>query len=122
MAFRLIDDYSGEPLDRNHPSLDLRVGVEGWRLYLSDASKEALDEALKPFIKDAEAIEPDRRKAAAPSGGRGRKPVDTYGYEFNDVRAWAIANQVTTKSGKPVSESTRVLNQEIYDQYKKAIS
>lgn len=86
MAYKLLDDYSGEPLDRDHPHLDLRVGMQGWRLYLTDKSKDALFDALEPFTKEAEPI--DVSPSPAKTSTRRGKASSS---DTKAARAWAIA-------------------------------
>ena len=121
MAFKLVDDYSGDDLDRDHPPLEVRVGLEGWALYLSDKSKKALLDALQPFVKDAEPLRPRPSTARSTSKGvgKGGSTVDNYGFETKEVREWAIANKVTQDNGNDVGERGR-LSQGVYDAFKAA--
>jgi len=116
----VIDDLTGEQIDSDVKPTEVTVDGTDYSLYLGDASKKRFVAFLKgeePLVSTTTGATSKGRRT-----GSGRKPIDTYGYDFNEVRAWAIANKVKSKAGKPISEQTRVLNQEIYDEYKAAQS
>lgn len=128
MGYQLVDDYDGTPLDRDHDPIELRVGVEGWQVYLADQNKDALRKAIEPFIKTAEPIAQRPRAASSPQGRRGGSRAssskNSHGYENKDVRAWAIANGV--KNVKSTGEETAVgdrgvMAQNVYDAYRDAM-
>jgi hypothetical protein len=50
----VTDDYSGEQLDAETAPIRVRVGRLAWNLYLSEDNERKLQDALAPFVKDAE--------------------------------------------------------------------
>lgn len=118
MGFQLVDDFDGTPLDRDHAPIELRVGLEGWNLYLTDKSKDALREAIEPFIKNAEPLRP-RPQVQSRGVGKGKSNVDNYGYDTSEVREWAQANKVKQDNGNPVGDRGR-LSQGVYDKFRDA--
>lgn len=116
----ITDDLTGEEVEDGTAPTEVRVDGEDYSVYLGPESKETFIAFLQG---EAPLLQVQKRSASSSSSSssrRGRSKVDTYGYDFNEVRAWAIANKQTAKSGKAISENTRVLNQEIYDAYKQA--
>lgn len=107
MGLQLIDDFSGKPLERDHEPIVVRIGSEGWNLYLTDDSKEALFKALEPFTATAEPIQAVRPSTSKVSNTKA-------------VREWAIANNVKNikadGSQSPVGDRG-ILAQNVYDAY-----
>lgn len=52
----VTDDFDGSELDADTDPIVLRVGDQAWRLYLSDKSRAALDNAVKAFTGGAEVV------------------------------------------------------------------
>lgn len=121
MGYMLVDDFDGTPLDRDHDPLELRVGLEGWNLYLTNKNKDLLRKAIEPFIKTAEETKsrPVPAKSATKGVGKGASTVDTFGFDTKEVRAWAIGSKVKQDNGNPVGERGR-LSQGVYDAFKAA--
>lgn len=114
----LTDDLDGKELPDDTQPVRLTVNRTTYNLYLSDANYGKLLEALNPFTEGAEtAASAVSRKRARNSSGVATT-VNTYGYPVADVRAWAIKKKMKAKSGAPITEATRRINQDIYDAYK----
>lgn len=115
----LVDDYDGAELPEDTAPVHLSFGRTAYSLYLSEDNYGKLLEVLNPFIEGAETTGSTASTSAPKKASSGRPSVDTYGYDFNEVKTWAIANGQKAKSGKPITEDTRVLHQGIYDAFKK---
>lgn len=117
----ITDDLTDETIDSATQPLTVRVEGEDYNLYLSDESKETFMALLRG---EAPLLKRERREAATSnkgSGGSGkRSKTETYGYEYADVKAWAIANGVKAGNGNPITENTPRIGQHVYDEYRKA--
>ncbi|KQQ43925.1 Lsr2 family protein [Nocardioides sp. Leaf307] len=117
----IVDDLTGAELNSDTKPTVITIDGDTYEIYLGSETKEGFITWAKGegAIPKAASAAPRTAPKAAAASGRGRKPVDTYGYVHADVRAWAVDNKKTAKSGSPITVDTRVLNQEIYDDYKK---
>jgi hypothetical protein len=96
----VIDDYDGQELHPHTPPQRYRLNGRTYDLYLSDASKEAVDSFLRNLLDGAEVV----RDVAPPRSGRGRSggaATIRDGYTIQDLRKWAKAN------GHQVSDNRR---------------
>lgn len=113
------DDMTGETLPDDTKPTTIKIGNDTYDVYLSDDSLSKLVTMLNGDapLTTVETTYRSGRKASS----RGRAKVNTYGLDFTTVRTWAVKNQVKAKSGKPITDATRVLNQDVYDKYKAAV-
>lgn len=85
----LLDDFDGSTLPDDTKPVRLSLGAESYELHLSPTSHEKLNEALNPFIKDAEPI-PPASVGIGSKIGTGSKRASTAATERNKkVREWA---------------------------------
>lgn len=115
----ITDDLTGERIDSDTTPTTVRVDGEDYDLYLSADSKETFMALLKgeaPLLK-----RPNRPASAtsSPKASKGSK-TETYGYEYADVKAWAIANGIKAANGNPIKETTPRIGQSVYDAYHEA--
>lgn len=128
MAHVLVDDL-------DHTVHSEKTPVRKWQFsfgpadgkmttYSIDLTEEnymALQNALAKFVDVAtEEVEaPKPPKSVGGSKSTSTSSLNKYGYEASEVREWAIKNGKTGKTGKPITEKSTRLAQELYDEYKK---
>lgn len=108
------DDFDGTRLPEGTEPVDVTYDGKTYPVYLSDANKERFVNFLNGTAPLSTKTAP---KASAASGTAGKK-TETYGYNYADVKAWAISKKMKGKGGNPITEDTKVLHQGIYDDYK----
>ncbi|WP_395695605.1 histone-like nucleoid-structuring protein Lsr2 [Nocardioides sp.] len=116
----ITDDLTGETIDSDTKPLSVRADGQDYDLYLSAESKETFMALLRgeaPLLKRANRPAP----VAGVKTSKGTK-TETYGYDYADVKAWAIANGVKAANGNPVTEKTPRIGQSVYDAYKAAMA
>lgn len=95
----VIDDYDGKELDPDTPPERYLLRGRTYDLYLSDASKKAVDTFLDELLDGAEEV---RQTAPSPRRTRGGGGVSIRdGFTIHDLREWARAN------GHEVSDNRR---------------
>jgi hypothetical protein len=92
---KIFDDYSGEELLETTKPVRYDFNGRAYHLYLSDASKRAVDEFIEKLTEGADEIV---------TGSRMKAPPIKAGYTLSDVRDWA------RKNGHPVSDNRRAPN------------
>ena len=102
----IIDDYDGTELHADTPAERYRINGRTYDLYLSSASKKAVDEFLSKLLDGAQEVRssasPSRpRTAPSPRRGGNASTRILDGYTIHDLRAWAKDN------GHEVSENRR---------------
>lgn len=91
-----------------------------YEIDLTEANFAKLEDALRPFIDVARAVQhPTPTTRAARSSAAKSSSIETHGFDPKDVRAWAIKNKQQNDNGKAVGERGR-LSQSVYDAYLKA--
>lgn len=115
----ITDDLTDEVIDSDTEALIVRVDGQDFDLYLSDESKETFMALLRG---EAPLLKKERKSAGSSSskGTSGKTKTETHGYDYADVKAWAIANGVKAANGNPVTEKTPRIGQSVYDAYKAA--
>jgi len=95
----IIDDFDGKELHEHTPPERYQLRGRTYDLYLSEASKKAVDAFLDDLLDGAEEV---RDAAPAPRRGRGGAGVTIRdGFTIHDLREWAHAN------GHEVSDNRR---------------
>lgn len=105
----VIDDYDGQELHPHTPPERYLLNGRVYDLYLSEASKKAVDDFLDRLLDGAEEVRepaPQRStRSSRPSrsgrSGRGVSVTIRDGYTIHDLRTWAKAN------GHEVSDNRR---------------
>lgn len=95
----VIDDFDGQELHPHTPPERYLLRGRTYDLYLSEASKRAVDSFLDQLVDGAEEV-----RGLGPQGRGGRAGVGVSirdGYTIHDLREWARAN------GHEVSENRR---------------
>ena len=95
----VIDDYDGTELHPHTPPERYLLRGRTYDLYLSEASRQAVDSFLDRLLDGAEEV-----RDVAPRGRGGRAGVGVAirdGYTIHDLREWARAN------GYEVSDNRR---------------
>ena len=95
----VIDDYDGQELHPHTPPERYRLNGRTYDLYLSDASKQAVDSFLRNLLDGAEEVRDERPTRGGARNGAGVAIRD--GYTIQDLRAWAKEN------GHQVSDNRR---------------
>ncbi|MEU3599878.1 histone-like nucleoid-structuring protein Lsr2 [Streptomyces sp. NPDC006798] len=108
-------DAEGDPVKNEDGSTKLTTETffktVHYELDMGATSREKLEKALAPFLKNA-------REVAAPAS-RGYQPQTLpAGVDTAAVRRWAVANDIKV-DGKPINEKGRV-PQSFIDEYEKA--
>ena len=111
----IVDDIDGTDLPEGTEPVDVTYDGKTYPVYLSDSNKERFVNFLNGTAPLSKKTAP---KTSTGSGSTGKK-TETYGYNYADVKAWAIANKKTGKGGGKITPDTKVLHQGIYDDYKK---
>lgn len=114
-VYEYIDDMDGGLLPPDTTPLKYKIQNKTYNLYLSKKNEEKFLTFINDVIKGAEVV-----GSTSNSGGGTATKVDTYGYDFNDVRDWAVKNNKQTTAGQPIKATTRRLHQGIYNDYKAA--
>lgn len=113
---RIIDDLTGVELDSDTEPTTITFDGVDYELDLGSASKDR----LVKWLKGEGSLFPAKPAAAKTTKAKNKSSLETYGYDFNEVRTWAIENGKTGKGGNPITEDTKVLWQGIWDEYKTA--
>lgn len=92
---RIFDDYSGAELPETTKPLRYEFNGRAYHLYLSEASKRAVDEFIGKLTEGADEIV---------TGVRRKAPPIKAGHSLDDVRDWARSN------GYDVSDNRRAPN------------
>lgn len=93
----IIDDYDGAELHPHTPSERYQLRGRTYDLYLSEASKSAVDAFLDNLTRGAEVV----RDVAPLTRSGGAAVTIRDGYTIHDLREWARAN------GHAVSDNRR---------------
>ncbi len=93
----IIDDHDGAELHPHTPPERYQLRGRTYDLYLSDASKAAVDAFLDNLTRGAEVV----RDVTPPSRRSGSAVTIRDGYTIHDLREWARAN------GHQVSDNRR---------------
>ncbi len=93
----IIDDYDGAELHPHTPAERYHLRGRTYDLYLSEASKRAVDSFLDDLLRDAEVVRDDPPRPRR----RGAAVTIRDGYTIHDLREWARAN------GHEVSDNRR---------------
>lgn len=104
----LIDDFDGSELPSDTKPTHITINEKGYRLHLSEKSLKALNEALAPFVENAEQ---DTQKNAP------RKPTNDRA-RVKAIREWAQKNNIQF-NGKPLGDRGRI-PEDIVEQYEAA--
>lgn len=102
----LVDDLTGDELPDDTTPLRVTVGRRSYTLYLSDTSLGKFNDALAPFVENADS-EANKQPAANNKPDRERTRA---------VREWAQAEGIKQPNGKPLGDRGRI-PQEIIDAY-----
>jgi hypothetical protein len=92
---KIFDDYSGDELPETAKPVRYQFNDRAYNLYLSEASKRAVDQFIADLTGGADEIV---------TGSRRKAPPIKAGYTLDDLRAWARAN------GHDVSDNRRAAN------------
>ena len=92
---KIFDDHSGEELPETTKPVRYQFNDRAYNLYLSEASKRAVDQFIADLTAGADEIV---------TGARRKAPPIKAGYSLDDLRAWARAN------GHDVSDNRRASN------------
>lgn len=95
----VIDDYDGSELPEHTPPERYLLNGRVYDLYLSSASKKAVDTFLADLLDGAEEVKDNAPPARRRRGGAGVSIRD--GFTIHDLREWARAN------GHEVSDNRR---------------
>lgn len=113
---QVIDDLTGETLTEDVEPTTITVDGRDYTLDLGSSSKER----LVRWLNGEDSLTRVAPQTAAKKGTGKRSSTETYGYDYADVKAWAIANGMKAANGNPVTEDTPRIGQHIYDDYHKA--
>lgn len=114
----VTDDLTGKTLTDDTKPTDVTVNGKDYSVYLSPESLEtfiALVSGEAPLLQDRKPAAPGKSKANG-----AKVSTETYGFDYAEVKTWAIANGIKAANGNPVTEKTPRIGQSVYDAYKDA--
>jgi hypothetical protein len=115
----IVDDFDGlTELPEGTEPQEVTFGGKKYKVYLSAANAERFVDFLSGKAPLSTSPGDPARTSNSTDGGS-RVKTNTYGHDYAEVKAWAIANGIKAANGNPVTEKTPRIGQSIYDAFHK---
>jgi hypothetical protein len=109
----LVDDLDGKELPSDTKAQTVTFEGKKYEVYLSAKNTERFVDFLTGVLP----LTAPASNGGSSNGAGNRTKTETYGYDYQEVKAWAIAKGIKGKTGAPVTESTTRIGQTVYDAY-----